>query len=111
MTEEEKQQFLSMQTDIRDIKADLARLCDNMEGFNKNMDEMYTALLGSKITKDGGIVGRLLELEKDAIDMRRQVDDLKRDIVKQSVRLAVVWTLAGALAASLLALALKAMFD
>lgn len=92
MTEQEAQ-ISQMQTDIHEIK--------------QKIDDLFTALMGSKVAKDGGLVGRIVELEKENSLLREEIqknrkelqqnlDELTKKAEKSNWMIGVLWVGAGA---------------
>lgn len=51
--------------DFTTSNSDLNSLRDDIAHLNDKVDKLYSALMGSDVTKDGGLVGRIVQLEKD----------------------------------------------
>lgn len=103
MTDEEKRQFTHMQTDIEQIKISMA------DQGNK-VHKMYLALMGSEIARDGGLVGRIEDLEKDVHTIKDQLTDIKADANKSRWHVNVMWGASGAVAMALFSLMLSYLF-
>lgn len=103
MNEEEKIQFRKMNEDIKAIKEDVSKVGGQVR-------EMYTALMGSEIGKDGGLVKRIVGLEEENIELRKEIQEMKMEAAKAGLYIKIIWGMAGALASTLTALALKTMF-
>lgn len=103
MTDEEKRQFTHMQTDIEQIKISMA------DQGNK-VHKMYLALMGSDIARDGGLVGRIEDLEKDAKEIKNSLIEIKADASKNRWHVNVMWGASGAVAMALFSLFLSYIF-
>lgn len=90
MTNEEKNQMLDMQSDISSIKKDI-------HNFNQKFDKLFTALLGSEIGKDGGLVGRIDDLEKQVEKLVTENNELKKENTKRDLYLNIIWAIGGAI--------------
>lgn len=103
MNDEEKRQFSHMQTDIEQIKI-------HMSSLGTKVDKMYLALMGSEIAKDGGLVGRIEDLERDVHDIKDQLTDIKADASKNRWHVNVMWGASGAVIMALFSLFLSYIF-
>lgn len=103
MNEQEKIQFTHMQTDIEQIKI-------HMTSLGSKVDKMYLALMGSEIAKDGGLVGRIEDLENDVHEIKEQLTEIKADANKNRWHVNVMWTCAGAVGMALFSLLLSYIF-
>lgn len=65
------------------------KLADDVASMKQQVTEMYTALVGNQIGKDGGIVKRLSNME-----MRLESMEKKQTVL--SVQFKVLWAGAGA---------------
>lgn len=96
MTEEEKKRFLAMEQDIHSIK-------------NK-MDKILVALMGSDLSKDGGLVGRILDLEKNQESLEKEIAQIKKEKVKTELYVKVIWALIGAFGSGIFSYILTLLF-
>jgi len=103
MTDDEKRQFTHMQVDIEQIKISMA------DQGNK-IDKMYLALMGSEIAKDGGLVGRIEELETNFKEIRQDLIEIKADASKNRWHVNVMWGASGAVVMALFSLLLSYLF-
>jgi hypothetical protein len=103
MTDEEKRQFTHMQTDIQQINV-------HMTSLGTKVDKMYLALMGSDIAKDGGLVGRIEDLEQNVHEIKEQLTDIKADASKNRWHVNVMWGASGAVAMALFSLFLSYIF-
>jgi predicted transcriptional regulator len=103
MTDEEKRQFTHMQTDIESIKI-------SMTSMGSQVDKMYLALMGSEIAKDGGLVGRIEDLENDVREIKDQLTDITAEANKSRWHVHVMWGASGAVAMALFSLMLSYLF-
>lgn len=103
MNDEEKRQFTHMQTDIEQIKISMA-------GLGNKVDKMYLALMGSEIAKDGGLVGRIEDLEKDVHEIKDQLTEIKADASRNRWHVNVMWGASGAVVMALFSLLLSYLF-
>jgi uncharacterized protein (UPF0335 family) len=103
MNDQEKIQFTHMQTDIEQIKI-------SMVDQSNKVHKMYLALMGSDIARDGGLVGRIEDLENDVHEIKEQLTDIKADASKNRWHVNVMWGASGAVIMALFTLLLSYIF-
>ena len=103
MNDQEKIQFTHMQTDIETIKHQMT-----IQG--SQLDKMYYAIMGSELARDGGLVGRIEDLEKDTKDIKDTLIEIKADASKNRWHVNVMWGASGAVIMALFSLFLSYIF-
>lgn len=93
MTEEEKTRLLLMENDVGLIK--------------QKVEEISTALLGSNLTKDGGLIKRIVELEIKSDLLEEKIEVQTKKTTAMEIYQKIMWSCAGG-AAVMLA---KFLFD
>lgn len=88
------------ENELRDMRTDIT----NMKA---KVDKMYYALMGNEIGKDGGLVGRIEELEVVTEKHDKSIQDLKDTNVKVLVYQKIMWTAIGFAAAALFSVLLS----
>lgn len=85
-----------------------------MEPHNKDiseikarLSEIYVALMGSDISKDGGIVKRLQANEIKIETFETLIDKAERKIIRVALYVKILWGAAGAVAMAMFALIIK----
>jgi len=86
MTAEQKME--TMQKDIHDIKTTVA--------------EMYNALIGSKLSNDGGIIRRVADLENENMLLKQDVESMKKSGMKNDLYLKLLWWVLGLITAAII---------
>lgn len=79
--------------------------------IKKSVDKMYDALLGSSITKDGGLVGRIKHIEAQQQLMKTQIEDVKKGYAKVEVYQKIMWSSLGAIAMGVFAYVIQIWFS
>lgn len=96
MTEEEKKRFISMERDIHSIK--------------QGLEEISTALLGNRLTKDGGLVRRIDELEINDEKIESKIEELERKTARMEIYQKIMWTCTGGATVLLVKFILEIIF-
>lgn len=96
MTEEEKKRFISMEQDIHEIKL--------------GMKDISTALLGSPLTKDGGLVKRIVELELKAEILESKIEEQDKKTTKIELYQKIMWTSIGGVGMAVVSYVLQFIF-
>lgn len=107
MTETEKIQFGTMQTDIHAVKLELATMGSGVNEMAVKVDKLYIALIGSDLTKDGGLVGRISELEKQNETLENEIQEIKKKAAKSDMYLHIIWGLVGSIGTAVLAYVMR----
>lgn len=81
MTDQQQRQVMATQEDIRGIKKDVAEMKDNI-------DIMRDALIGNPLSKDGGLIKRMLDAEVEI----KKIGAIKRS---NQIYLNLVWMCGG----------------
>lgn len=78
--------------------------------MSKQMDRLETALLGSDLTKDGGLVGRIIELEKDVAVLEEKIEKLENEKSKSDIYVKILWAAGGVVCTIFLTILLNYIF-
>lgn len=70
--------------------------------LSKKMDMVLTALMGNDLTRDGGLVGRIIELEKEKEILKARVEILEKDKTKTDLQVKIMWGLGGSTLAAII---------
>jgi hypothetical protein len=87
-TSAQEKQVGVTQTEIREIKTEV-------KGLSKMVHEVHAALIGSEMTKDGGLVGRIIESEKQLFILSERVVEVEKMNAKAEMYLKVIYALSG----------------
>lgn len=96
MTEEEKTRLLLMENDVSLIK--------------QRVEEISMALLGSSLTKDGGLVRRIVELELKADQLEEKMEEQSKKTSAMEIYQKIMWSCAGGAAVLLAKFAFELIF-
>jgi hypothetical protein len=81
--------------EITEIKSDVADI-------KKKLAEMYTALMGSSLTKDGGLVNRVIESENQIELLTLRITEIEKNGHKHKLYLSIIWAIGGAIGTSII---------
>ena len=81
--------------EITEIKADVADI-------KSKLAEMYIALMGSSITKDGGLVSRVIESENQIEILNKRIDEIEKSNQKTKIYVTIIWALGGAIGTAII---------
>jgi hypothetical protein len=76
---------------IQDLK-------DEMVDMKAKLDELYFALIGNRVTMDGGLVRRVEDTEKEIRKLRDKIDALERINIKSALYVKILWACGGTIA-------------
>jgi hypothetical protein len=96
MTDEEKKRFISMEKDIHEIKV--------------GMKDISMALLGSPLTKDGGLVKRIIELEGIVEQLEGKINEQEKKTSKLEQYQKIMWTSIGGVGMAIISFVLQFIF-
>lgn len=98
---EERYQVVAAQKDIRDIKNEVAVL-------SSKFDSLHTAIVGSQLAKDGGMVQRLVDLELELKNLELEMKTLKTQVEEADLNnqqnqfyIRIIWALASVIATTI----------
>lgn len=104
MSNSEQKLVTAAQQEVSNITVDVAEM-------KSDIKEMYTALLGSKLTQDGGMVERLKSQERRVLIVEEELRLIKEKAVTAALHVKIMWTMGGAIAAAILISVLRAAFN
>lgn len=73
---------------MQQVKADVHEM-------GKKVDKIFTALTGSDMMNDGGLIGRVYRMEKGQRKLEEELEELKRKNIKLAIYQRITWSLAG----------------
>jgi hypothetical protein len=88
-------------TELQQIRTDMKGMSVKVDSMGGKVDEMYDALMGSRIGKDGGLVGRIEDLELITDKHSKSIVELNEKNVKVEVYQKIMWGCVGGVAAML----------
>jgi hypothetical protein len=63
------------------------------------VDKIYVALLGSELSKDGGLIQRVVDAEAEILVLRRDLEEQKDKESKTALYIKIIWGMAGVIGA------------
>lgn len=100
MDHQERIEFKKMQTDLQILYTDVKEM-------RKSTDRLLVALIGDDITKSGGIVQRLNDHDTELDKLKKEIEQMKKDAVKQELYVRTLWLAAGVIATAIFNVFLK----
>jgi glucose-6-phosphate isomerase len=95
---EARYQVTVTQKDIRDIKKEVADL-------SNKVNDVHTAIIGSPLAKDGGMVQRLEDCEKEVETVKDKLEAFEKELqertLKSELYIKIIWGMGGSIAAGL----------
>ncbi|HET6255873.1 MAG TPA: hypothetical protein VFE32_17480 [Puia sp.] len=88
MASENPHLVAATQADIRDIKKDVA-------AFGQKLDNIHYALVGNELARDGGLIQRVIDLEKQKENLEERVDRIEKTAIKSNTQVKLMWSMAG----------------
>jgi hypothetical protein len=69
--------------------------------------EMYTALIGNNISKDGGLVGQIKNIDHRQDRLDERMGKMEKTIIKMAVYIKLFWASIGSTATAVFSLIIK----
>lgn len=104
-TRDKEQQYrvAVTQGDIREIKRDVTDM-------QQKVNELHTAFVGSTLSKDGGILKRIEDLEIALEENKQRIDAFEVNNKERMLYIKWIWGIGGALGLALITIALNYIF-
>ena len=87
---------LTEQDKINNTRVRISGIKDDVNLIKASMQEIHTALLGSQITQDGGLVKRIVENEIRVEKLALRVTEIEKNESSQKVLSGIMYTIGGA---------------
>lgn len=98
----------------REVGEKVDKLSESVEGIESTVNEISFALMGNKFTKDGGIIGKMVQMETkmelNYTQLEQRVETLEKKETKHDVYVKILWTVVGAVGMSVLYMVLNIIF-
>lgn len=85
------QETLTEQEKIDTTRVRISGIKDDVNLIKASMLEIHIALLGSPLTKDGGLVARIIENESRIDKLTIRVSEIENREDKQNFYIAMIW--------------------
>jgi hypothetical protein len=82
-------------------------LAADVAHMRKQLNEMYTAMVGNPITKDGGLVKRMADMEAAQDEQGGRLKKLETALVKVAIYMKLFWAATGSAATAIFSLIIK----
>jgi hypothetical protein len=80
---------------------DIKQIKEQVSDLSGKLTEVHTALIGSKITGDGGLIRRVIDSEAEVERLTLRIAELENKSGKTEFYLKVIWGLGGTTTASI----------
>lgn len=87
---------LELQQQVKETQLDIKEIKREVSEFGNILNELKTAIIGSKFGNDGGIVKRLGEAESEIKNLRTLIQGMEIKDVKAELYLKIIWGMGGA---------------
>lgn len=89
MPDELQSKFEQTVRDVHQIKTEITSM-------KTKVDILHHALIGSEMTKDGGLVHRIIESERNIAILEGKIETLEKATDKRDMYIRIIWGLASA---------------
>lgn len=86
---------LTEQEEIQKTRARIRLMKLDVDEIKSGLGEIKSALLGSALTQDGGLIKRVIENESRMDKLTIRVSEIERKESEQHVYIKILWTIAG----------------
>jgi len=80
---------------------DIQQLKDQVRDLTEKVCDVHYALIGNALAKDGGLIQRVIDCEKEAETLHDRIDSIERKNIKGELYLKWIWGLGSAVAMSI----------
>lgn len=91
------------QQDIQQIKSQVSNL-------SEKLTEVHTALVGSNMARDGGLIQRVIDSESEVAALKKRIDDIESKNDRTEFHVKIIWLLGGTTLALIFTYVLKLIF-
>ena len=86
----------SEQHKVNDSRQEITEIKSDVAEIKEQTQEMFNALMGNKLTQDGGLVLRLIKLETQTAKMDLKIDAVAKQEDRKMMYLGALWVSIGA---------------
>ena len=79
------------------ITEDIHTIKNSLTKLETRLYNLHTALTGSDISKDGGLIGRIIDSEKELAVLNQRVELVEKKESQRRLYVRILWGVAGAL--------------
>lgn len=109
-----KQEMDNLKREVSDVGEKFDELSENVKGMADTVNEISFALMGNKFTKDGGIIGKIIQMDAEIKlnykTLEGRVEALEKKENRNDVYVKILWTVVGAVGMSVLYMVLNIIF-
>lgn len=89
---------------------DIQQIKEQVSDLSGKLNEVHTALVGSNMAKDGGLIQRVIDGETELADLKKRIETIEFEKGQDRFYIKVIWGLGGTLIAFIFAFILKLIF-
>jgi hypothetical protein len=90
---------------------DMQELREELDTIKKKVGDIYDALLGNGILKDGGLVGKIKHIESEQMLMKVEIAAIKKGYEKIEVYQKIMWGAMGTVSGLVIAYCIQQWFS
>jgi hypothetical protein len=89
------------------LKQEMTQLKEEVGEIKETVGDIYSALMGNKLAKDGGLVSRIAELERENELLKVRVEILEKEKGKSDIYVKIIWGAAGVICTAVIGFVLS----
>ncbi len=86
---------MSEQTKVDASRDEISIILKDVVDIKMKLHEMYVALMGSPLSKDGGLVFRIVNNEVEIEKLNKRIDENVKNETKNALYLKIIWGMGG----------------
>lgn len=96
--------------ELEQMRNELRLLEKEFSEIKEILNEVHTAIIGNPLTKDGGMIARLVTAEQQLEKLELRVNDAEKKQIKYNVYTKLMWLLSGGIISIVFAYILELIF-
>lgn len=89
---------------------DVQEIIYEVSDIKKKVNEMYYALIGNPLSKDGGMIEKINEHERRIVELEKRCQQIEKNESKNSLYVRIMWGMAGVAGTSLFGYLISIVF-
>lgn len=96
---------------MENVQQQLNKFDKRQSEMQEKVDKMYFALMGNELARDGGLVGRIEELEETDKNILKELQELKGKNIGFEIYQKIMWSMVGGVVALVFSYVVNLMFE